>query len=129
MKMRLSATYCVALMMLACPNDVFAANPDNGSILVQRWCTGCHVVSGEQIKGTDIAPSFASISERPDFNAGKIASFLLEPEICQRSMEVEAADKMQASDLAKVRFCENESVKEWSLHADRVHVTDAEFPS
>jgi hypothetical protein len=36
---------------------------------------------------------------------------------------------MQASDLAKVRFCENESLKEWSLHADRVHVTDAEFPS
>jgi hypothetical protein len=52
-----------------------------------------------------------------------------EAEICQRSIEVEAADKMQASDLAKVRFCENESVKEWSLHADRVHVADAEFPS
>jgi hypothetical protein len=52
-----------------------------------------------------------------------------EAEICQRSMEVEAADKMQAADLAKVRFCENESVKHWSLHADRVHVTDAEFPS
>jgi hypothetical protein len=50
-----------------------------------------------------------------------------EAEICQRSMEVEAADEMQASALAKVRFCENESVKEWSLHADRVHV--AEFPS
>jgi hypothetical protein len=79
MKMRLSPTYCVALMMLACPNKVFAANPDNGSILVQRWCTGCHVVSGDQIKGTDIAPSFASIAERPDFNAGNIASFLLEP--------------------------------------------------
>jgi hypothetical protein len=52
-----------------------------------------------------------------------------EAEICQRAMEVEAADEMQASDLAKVRFCENERVKEWSLHADRVHVTDAEFPS
>jgi hypothetical protein len=52
-----------------------------------------------------------------------------EAEICQRSMEVEAADKMHASDLAKVRFCETESVKEWSLRADRVHVTEAEFPS
>ena len=52
-----------------------------------------------------------------------------EAEICQRSMEVEAADKMHASDLAKVRFCETERLKEWSLHADRVHVTDAEFPS
>src|ERR1700722_3824960 len=79
MKMRLSVACCVVLVMLACTNDVFAANPDNGSTLAQRWCTGCHVVSGEQIKGTDIAPSFASISERPDFNPEKIASFLLEP--------------------------------------------------
>ena len=77
--MRLS-TYRVALVMLACTNEVaFAANPDNGSTLAQRWCTGCHVVSGDQIKGTDIAPSFASIAERPDFNAEKVASFLLEP--------------------------------------------------
>jgi hypothetical protein len=30
-----------------------------------------------------------------------------EAEICQRSMEVEAADGMRTSDLAKVRFCEN----------------------
>jgi hypothetical protein len=48
-----------------------------------------------------------------------------EAEICQRSMEVDAADKLFASDLAKVRFCEGECVKEWSLHADRIHVTDA----
>jgi hypothetical protein len=52
-----------------------------------------------------------------------------EVEICQRSMEVDAADKLRASDLAKVRFCETERVKDWSLDADRVHVTDTEFPS
>jgi mono/diheme cytochrome c family protein len=77
--MRLLA-YCVTLMVLACANEIaLAANPDNGSTLAQRWCTGCHVVSGDQIKGTDIAPSFASIAERPDFNAEKVTSFLLEP--------------------------------------------------
>jgi hypothetical protein len=52
-----------------------------------------------------------------------------ETEICQRSMEVDAADKLHASDLAKVKFCESECVEEWSLHADRVHVTAAEWPS
>jgi hypothetical protein len=37
---------------------------------------------------------------------------------------------LKAADLAKVSFCcESECVKEWSLHADRVHITDAEFPS
>jgi hypothetical protein len=51
-----------------------------------------------------------------------------ETEICQRSMEVDAADKLKAADLAMVSFCESECVKEWSLHADRVHITDAEFP-
>jgi len=72
--------YCGLLAMLACTNEVaFAANPDNGSTLAQRWCTGCHVVSGDQAKGTDIAPSFASIAKKPDFNAEKLASFLLEP--------------------------------------------------
>ena len=72
--------YCVTLMVLACANEIaLAANPDNGSTLARRWCTGCHVVSHDQIKGTDIAPSFASIAERPDFNAEKVASFLLEP--------------------------------------------------
>jgi len=77
--MRLLA-YCVTLMVLACANEIaLAANPDNGSTLAQRWCTGCHVVSGDQIKGADIAPSFASIAERPDFNAEKVTSFLLEP--------------------------------------------------
>jgi mono/diheme cytochrome c family protein len=77
--MRLLA-YCITLMVLACANEIaLAANPDNGSTLARRWCTGCHVVSDDQIKGTDIAPSFASIAERPDFNAEKVASFLLEP--------------------------------------------------
>ena len=72
--------YFVSLVFLTCANEAaFAANPDNGSTLARRWCTGCHVVSGDQIKGTDIAPSFASIAERPDFNVEKLASFLLEP--------------------------------------------------
>ncbi len=52
-----------------------------------------------------------------------------EAEICQRSLEIEALDKACAADAAKVKFCEVENVKDWSLHADRVQVTDAEFPS
>jgi hypothetical protein len=52
-----------------------------------------------------------------------------ETEICQRSMEVDAEDKLKAADLAKVSFCECECVKDWSLHADRVHVIPAEWPS
>jgi cytochrome c553 len=72
--------YRVTLVLLVCTSEAaFAANPNNGSTLAQRWCAACHIVSGGQSKGTDIAPSFASIAERSDFNAEKLVYFLLEP--------------------------------------------------
>ena len=52
-----------------------------------------------------------------------------ETEICQRSIEIEAPTTGHAAELAKIRFCETENVKDWSLHADRVRVVDADFPS
>lgn len=52
-----------------------------------------------------------------------------EAEICQRAIEIEAPCVTDAAELAKLRFCEREHVRNWVLHADRVHVTDAELPS
>jgi len=52
-----------------------------------------------------------------------------EAEICQRSIEIEAPCVIDATELAKMKFCETECVGDWLLHADRVHLTDAEFPS
>jgi hypothetical protein len=52
-----------------------------------------------------------------------------EAEICQRSIEVEASCRGSAAELAKREFCVVESVKDWSLHADRIRIADAEFPS
>ena len=52
-----------------------------------------------------------------------------EAEICQRSIEIEAPSREHAAELAKIRFCENEKVKDWLLHADRVRIADAELPS
>ena len=50
-------------------------------------------------------------------------------EVCQRLLEVEAADLHQATEIAKQRFCEMERLHEWSLHADRVHVAETKLPS
>jgi hypothetical protein len=47
-------------------------------------------------------------------------------EICQRSIEIEASSSGDAAELAKTEFCEAEKVKHWLLHADRVHIADAE---
>jgi hypothetical protein len=52
-----------------------------------------------------------------------------EAEICQRSIEIDAPSARDAAQLAKVRFCEAENVRDWLLHADRVHIADTEFPS
>ena len=50
-------------------------------------------------------------------------------EICQRSLEVDASNEGAAAELAKKKFCETEALCDWSLHADRFHVRQADFPS
>ena len=51
-----------------------------------------------------------------------------EAEICQRIIEVEAKNPVGATDAARIKFCETENVKDWSLHADRVLVAESELP-
>jgi mono/diheme cytochrome c family protein len=58
---------------------VFAAYADNGFRLAQRWCASCHVVSSTQDSGRDATPSFVSLAKRANFNAEKLAFFLLDP--------------------------------------------------
>ena len=52
-----------------------------------------------------------------------------EAEICQSSLEVDAASEANAAELAKLKFCETERLRDWSLHADRIQVREADFPS
>jgi hypothetical protein len=49
-------------------------------------------------------------------------------EICQRMMEVDASDESAAKELAKRKFCETERLCEWSLRADRIHISPAIHP-
>lgn len=50
-------------------------------------------------------------------------------EVCQSSLEVDAANEGDAEELAKQKFCETQSLCDWSLHADRIQVKAADFPS
>jgi len=52
-----------------------------------------------------------------------------EIDACQGSLEVDASNEGQAMEFAKRKFCEVQSVRDWSLHADRVQVRAADFPS
>lgn len=49
--------------------------------------------------------------------------------ICQSSMEIDAENKLEATEVAKKNFCGAQLLADWSLHADRIQVLDADVPS
>jgi hypothetical protein len=55
------------------------------------------------------------------------ASCSRESEICQSSLEVDAANERHVTELAKQKFCEAQALRHWSLHADRIQVKQADF--
>ncbi len=78
----------------------FGADPNNGERLAHRWCEACHVVvvsSTQHRSTTDQAPPFASIAKTPDFDAAKIALFLLDPHPKMPDMGL---SRTEAADLA-----------------------------
>jgi hypothetical protein len=52
-----------------------------------------------------------------------------ECEVCQSTVEVDAADEDEAAQVAKQKFCKTQHLCDWSLHADRINVRAADFPS
>ncbi len=50
-------------------------------------------------------------------------------EVCQGTVEVDAEDEGEAAELAKQKFCQTQALRDWSLHADRINVKAADFPS
>ena len=84
-----------AVMLGATPS--LAANPDQGETLVKRWCTGCHLVAADQNRATTDAPTFTSVAKRSDFDAAKLAFFLLDPHPKMPNMQL---TRDEASDIA-----------------------------
>jgi mono/diheme cytochrome c family protein len=56
-----------------------AADSRNGESLARRWCASCHIVASDQRGPASEAPPFATVAKRPDFDAHKLAFFLLNP--------------------------------------------------
>jgi hypothetical protein len=50
-------------------------------------------------------------------------------EVCQTTIEMDARNAQEAEQKAKESFCETHSTHDWSLHADRLKVDPADFPS
>ena len=60
-------------------SSAWAADARNGEVLARRWCMSCHVVAPDQRGTASEAPPFVSVAKRPDFDAHKLAFFLLNP--------------------------------------------------
>ena len=57
-----------------------AADAQQGKVIAERWCSGCHLVQHDQKTATtDQAPPFGRIAETPGFDAGRLALLLLKP--------------------------------------------------
>ncbi|WP_161856582.1 c-type cytochrome [Bradyrhizobium sp. CCBAU 051011] len=69
----------VAGLVVLALSPAAAADADHGAELAKRWCASCHVVGADQKQASADVPPFAAIARRSDFNAEKLAFFLLEP--------------------------------------------------
>ena len=95
--MRSLAHYVTFLLLAGTSEATFAADVGHGSALAQRWCASCHLVSSAQRVEIDHSPSFASIAQRANFSAEKLAFFLLEPHPKMPNMSL---SRQEANDLA-----------------------------
>ncbi|HKA74458.1 MAG TPA: c-type cytochrome [Xanthobacteraceae bacterium] len=95
MRLRIAILAVYALAAGATPGTT--ADADNGQQLAQRWCASCHVVAPDQREASADAPPFASIARMPDFNAQKVAFFLLEP---HPKMPAMALSRRDSEDIA-----------------------------
>lgn len=89
--------YSLIFIATLAATSSFAADPDQGEALVKRWCASCHLVALDQKRTTTDAPPFAFVAKQPNFNAAKIAFFLLDPHPKMPNMELSRAE---ATDIA-----------------------------
>jgi mono/diheme cytochrome c family protein len=75
----------------------FAADAANGEKLAKRWCAACHVVAADQRSGNTQAAPFSAIAKLPDFDAAKLALYLLTPHPKMPDMSL---SRSEAADLA-----------------------------
>src|SRR5579863_1316692 len=76
----------------------YAADAAHGLDLAKRWCAACHVVAPDQKRASADVPPFAAIAKSPNFDAKRLAYFLLEPhpKMPQMALSRPAADDIAA---------------------------------
>lgn len=81
----------VSALSGALPTLAIAADAGHGEAIAQRWCAGCHIVAEGQ-KTSMEAPPFIGVAQRPDFDAARLAFFLLDPHPKMPNMQLSRTD-------------------------------------
>jgi mono/diheme cytochrome c family protein len=85
-----------ALTLPGSSGAAFAQNVENGKLLSERWCAGCHAIgpsAGKSMAG----PSYAAIAAKDTVTADMIASFLRLPHATMPNQPISRND---AQDIA-----------------------------
>src|SRR5215510_1705701 len=94
--MQRRTAFFVLMALAAGTGSSLAADGGNGERLAQRWCASCHAVSmSQQQASADVAP-FSAVARMPQFDAQKLAFFLLAPHPKMPDM---ALSRREAEDL------------------------------
>jgi mono/diheme cytochrome c family protein len=91
---------CCVLAVLQ-PVSATAADASHGKTIAERWCAACHRVERDPKSATNQPPSFASIAGLPDFDANKLAFFLLRPHPTMPSLSLSRAEISDLADYIK----------------------------
>ena len=95
----LLGSLAVASCVIAIQGPARAADANQGKVIAERWCSGCHLVQpGQKTATTDKAPPFASMARMPDFGAAKLALLLLAP---HPNMPKLSLSRSEIADLAE----------------------------
>ncbi|MBM3504097.1 MAG: cytochrome c [Alphaproteobacteria bacterium] len=63
-----------------------------GLVIAQQWCSSCHKVVDGQPSTSDVAPTFASIAQRPDRESAFLRAWLLDPHQPMPKLELSRSD-------------------------------------
>lgn len=85
---------CFAIVMAT---PALSADAANGKQIALRWCQTCHVVADTQTQVGGEGTPFSELANRPDFDANKIAMFLMDPHPRMPNMSL---TRMETADLA-----------------------------
>ena len=95
--MRLTATLVSLIFVTIIAGLTRAADVQQGETLAKRWCQSCHLISNEQRSASTQVPPFSEVAKTENFDAAKLALFLLAPHPRMPDMNLTRAE---AADLA-----------------------------